>query len=365
MQMPAVTPSRLAGQPTTLTPLFVFVLILISLALALPGSLRAQQAEATEGRFYGAMQTEYPDWFKESFLDFNEDIAEAAAEGRRLLLFIHQNGCPYCNRLVEVNLAQKDIVETMQRHLDVVEMNMWGDRDVVSLGGRSFTEKQFAAALRVQFTPTLIFFDEQGRVALRLNGYVPPQEFRIALDYVTGRMEREITYRDYIAQRAPPAPTGALIAEPFFAPLPYDLTRDAAHQRPVAVFFEQQECPNCDTLHDQVLTDPETRALIARFDAVQLDMWSDTPVTTIDGTATNAAAWADALGIGYAPTIVLFDASGTEVIRSEAFFKVFHTQSIFDYVVSGGYRDQPSFQRFLEARAAHILAQGRDVDIWR
>ena len=32
---------------------------------------------ASEGMFYGAITSEKPDWFKESFLEFEEDVAEA------------------------------------------------------------------------------------------------------------------------------------------------------------------------------------------------------------------------------------------------------------------------------------------------
>ena len=61
---------------------------------------------------------------------------------------------------------------------------------------------------------------------------------------------------------------------------------------------------------------------------------------------------------------MLFNAEGKEVIRSEAFFKVFHTQSIFDYVQSGGYKHQPNFQRYITKRSEHFREQGKDVDIW-
>ena len=59
-----------------------------------------------------------------------------------------------------------------------------------------------------------------------------------------------------------------------------------------------------------------------------------------------------------------FNEKGKEIIRSEAFFKVFHTQGIFDYVLSGSYKKQPSFQRYLTERADHIMEQGKNVDIW-
>ena len=59
-----------------------------------------------------------------------------------------------------------------------------------------------AAALRVNYTPTLIFLDEQGKMALRLNGYYPPDEFRLALEYVAGHQETETGFTDYLAARA-------------------------------------------------------------------------------------------------------------------------------------------------------------------
>jgi len=345
--------------PSRLRTLLV---LLLGMALTLAQPFAAEQQP---GAFLGSAETTYPDWFKPSFLDFEEEIATAAAAGRRYLLFIHQDGCPYCNRMVTVNLAQKDIQETMREHLDVVELNMWGDREVVSLDGQALTEKQFAQVLRVQFTPTLIFFDEQGKVVLRLNGYVPPAQFRVALDYVTQRQDRHGSYRDYVAANRPPPSNDRLNHESFFKEAPHDLTRDPAAGRPLAVFFEQPDCPNCDTLHARVLTDPETRKLISGFDAVQLDMWSDSPIVTPTGEHLDATAWAQELGVIYAPTLVLFDAAGNEVIRSEAWFRIFHTQGVFDYVSSGGYREEPSFQRWLTERAERIRETGRDVNIWR
>ena len=49
-------------------------------------------SETRPGDFDGAIETPHPSWFKESFLDFREDIAEASAEGRRLLLYFWQRG---------------------------------------------------------------------------------------------------------------------------------------------------------------------------------------------------------------------------------------------------------------------------------
>ncbi len=333
------------------------------LCLLLPLFLTTVVQAAKKGRFLGARETVYPEWFKEGFLDLREDIDEAAVAGRRLLLFFHQDGCPYCNRLVEHNLAQKEIEETLRSKMDVVAINMFGDREVTTLDGRSLTEKAFAAEMRVQFTPTLLFFDEQGRAVLRLNGYIPPQKFKLALDYVTGRMERNISYRDYMAANRPQAVNAVLNQESYFQAPPYRL--DIREARPLAVFFEQPQCPDCDRLHHEVLTDAEIRALLGQYDVVQLDMWSRTSLITPQGERTDARSWARRLNVNFAPTFILFDAKGDEIIRSEAVFKRFHTASILDYVLSGAYRRQPSFQRYLSSRSEHIREQGGDVDLWK
>ena len=49
---------------------------------------------------------EPPAWFSESLLELREDVADAAAQGKRVMLYFGQDGCPYCKRLMEVNFRQ-------------------------------------------------------------------------------------------------------------------------------------------------------------------------------------------------------------------------------------------------------------------
>ena len=152
------------------------------LSLLLPGAgAQPPAAPGEHGEYRGAVASEPPAWFKQSFLDLEEDVREAAEAGKRLMIYFHQHGCPYCNALIEHNLAQKDIAERLQTRFDVIAVNLWGDREMVSVAGDTYTEKSFAEALQVQFTPTLMFFNEAGKIVLRLNGYLPPRNFLLAL----------------------------------------------------------------------------------------------------------------------------------------------------------------------------------------
>ncbi len=305
---------------------------------------------------------EQPEWFKQSFLDVREDIDDATAAGRRLVLYFYQDGCPYCKKLLEVNFGSRSIAEKTRRYFDVVAIDIWGDREVVDLDGETVTEKAFSRALEVDFTPTLVIFDEQGKPVARLNGYYPPHQFEIVLDYAGLKKEGEGTLSDYYRQHEPVPATGTLHREHGWLQPPFDLAARPSG-KPLLVLFEQQECKTCDELHADILQREETRRLLAGFDIALLDAWSDDPLRTPDGSETTVAAWAHDLGIQYLPTLVMFDLQGREAFRTEAWLKAFHTQSALDYVLSGAYRNEPDFQRYIETRAGALRARGAEVDI--
>ncbi|WP_419626823.1 thioredoxin family protein, partial [Thiolapillus sp.] len=186
---------------------------------------------------------EKPAWFKESFLDLREDVKEAAAGNKRVMLYFYQDGCPYCARLLKDNFGNPEIAEKTRRHFDVIAINLWGDREVTDLQGKITTEKRFAESLKVQYTPTLLFLDEQGKVVARLNGYYEPDKFSIVLDYVAGKHESEMKLSAYYRQRLAGKAQGRLNSEPFFLPHPLKLADNRRQSwRPLLVLFEQSDC---------------------------------------------------------------------------------------------------------------------------
>lgn len=335
-----------------------FSVVVLGLALAFfPPAAAAKKAEIR-----GIGQYTIPSWFKTSFLDLKSDAAEAGAAGKRLLVYFGQEGCPYCAALFNTNFSQPAIADYTRRHFDAVDINMWGDRPVTDFNGETLGEKEFAAKHKVWFTPTILFFDDGGKQVLRLNGYYPPRQFLAALRYVAEKREGAETFAAYLARVAPrTAAATPLHRQPFFASPPYDLR--SAKGKPTVVFFEQKDCLGCDELHQNILDRPETRAQLKRLRAIQLDRWGDTPVLTPSGERLTARAWADRLNVAYVPTAVFFD-RGKEVMRIEAMLKGFHVQSVMDYVASGAYRREPSFQRFIQQRADRLREQGVVVDLW-
>lgn len=115
--------------------------LLLSIALAGTPAMAADPPAALAPGMVNPGWHEPPAWFKESFLDIREDIAEAAKAGRRLMLYFHQDGCPYCAKLLRENFSDRAIAEKTRKHFDVIAVNLWGDREVTDLAGKTTTEK--------------------------------------------------------------------------------------------------------------------------------------------------------------------------------------------------------------------------------
>ena len=295
----------------------------------------------------------FPDWFKLSFLDLGEDIAEAKQAGKQgIIVYFGQKYCAYCKQFLQ-DLTKEDIHIYMQQHFDVIGTDIHGFRMVTDLAGNEVVESRFARQEKTNFTPSVVFYDTDGQEVLRLRGYYPPYRFRAALEYVADGHYRRESFREYLERAGVPLvfEPGDLSDEDFFIPGPYMLDRSRIRgERPLVVFFEQGECHACDVLHTGPLKDPEIRERLRQMENVQLSFWSDTPVITPAGERTTAKQWAVKLGLFYTPTLIVFDSDGSEIIRIDSVVQFYRLRNVLDYILSGGYEDYDTFQQWRETR---------------
>lgn len=99
-------------------------------------------------------------WFKTSFLDLREDFREAAAAGKRFVVIFEQNGCSYCIQMHKQVLSQKYINDYVRTNFAVVQLDLWGSREVTDFDGKTLAEKALARRWGVIYTPTILFFTD-------------------------------------------------------------------------------------------------------------------------------------------------------------------------------------------------------------
>ncbi|SIT15900.1 Thioredoxin-related protein [Roseivivax lentus] len=101
------------------------------------------------------------DWMRDTFKDLQEDLAEANAEGKRLLLMVEQRGCVYCTKMHEETFPHPDVDAYIRENYFVVQLNLHGDIEIVDTDGEALSEKDAVGKWRVLFTPTLMFLPEE------------------------------------------------------------------------------------------------------------------------------------------------------------------------------------------------------------
>lgn len=99
-------------------------------------------------------------WMRDTFKDLSEDLEEANAEGKRLMVIIEQRGCIYCKRMHEEIFPITEIKNTIEENFFVVQINMFGDIEVTDFDGTTLAEKEMVKRWGALFTPSIMFFPQ-------------------------------------------------------------------------------------------------------------------------------------------------------------------------------------------------------------
>lgn len=151
-----------------------------------------------------------PDWFVETFRDLRDDLADANAEGKRLLLMFEQRGCIYCTRMHETVYVDPEIERLLTEEFFVIQMNLFGNLEVTDFDGTVLEERDMARHWGVVFTPTLIFGPEvapesgglRDSAAVIMPGAFERGTTRLMLEWVLERgYDTDEHFQKYVARR--------------------------------------------------------------------------------------------------------------------------------------------------------------------
>ena len=96
-------------------------------------------------------------WMQDTFKDLREDLEEANAEGKRLVLFFEQIGCIYCTKMHKEVFSKEKVSNYINDNFFVVQLNLHGDIEVTDFDGDVLPEKDIARKWGILFTPSILF----------------------------------------------------------------------------------------------------------------------------------------------------------------------------------------------------------------
>jgi len=133
----------------------------------------------------------------------------------------------------------------------------------------------------------MLFLDETGTVVLRVNGYYAPEKFELALDFVSGKHEKNGSFKEYYSKlkaegKAVNADKTYTLPNALPAPLRLqDARKDS--KRPLLVVFAQQDCDTCDELYNDIFKRKEVAYSLSNLDLAQANPDDTAKIQTPDG----------------------------------------------------------------------------------
>ncbi|WP_425079729.1 thioredoxin family protein [Ruegeria denitrificans] len=100
-------------------------------------------------------------WMRDTFKDLREDLEEASGEGKRLVLFIEQQGCIYCKKMHEEVFPQPDLAAFIEENFFVVQLDLHGSTTATDFDGEESEQRALMRKWGILFTPTLVFLPEE------------------------------------------------------------------------------------------------------------------------------------------------------------------------------------------------------------
>lgn len=166
---------------------------------------RIEPVPLDEGRYTQA-------WFLNSFLTLKDDLADAAAQGKRFAILWDQRGCPYCQEMHRVNFADPAVNNFIRERFTILQLDLFGSREVTDFDGRPMSEKELARRYAIAFTPTIQFLPAdvagvEGRTGrslevARMPGYFRPGHFDAMFAFVHERAYERENFQTYLRARA-------------------------------------------------------------------------------------------------------------------------------------------------------------------
>ncbi|MBF0249985.1 MAG: thioredoxin fold domain-containing protein [Alphaproteobacteria bacterium] len=125
--------------------------------------------------------------------DYRSAVEDAKAENKRLVLFFHQAGCPYCDKMRARVHPAPMVMDYFSQHYVMMEVNIKGNLDMVAPDGSASSEADYSRKIRVRATPVFVFYDQDGSEALRTTGYLDEKGFLTAGRYVVDGVHKTDT----------------------------------------------------------------------------------------------------------------------------------------------------------------------------
>ena len=138
-------------------------------------------------------------FFTPTLGDLQAELGDAQQAGKQAAFVMYmRDDCPYCERMKKNILSRPDVQDWYRQRFAVLAVDIKGAVPISDFGGRATTEKAFALAQGVKYTPVIMFYDLNGKPLTRVDGEIrTTEEIMLLGEFVASGAYARMNFTDF------------------------------------------------------------------------------------------------------------------------------------------------------------------------
>ena len=133
------------------------------------------------------------------WLGWEEGVREVQVSGKYMLVDVYTDWCGWCKKMDRAVYTHARVQELLAARFVTVKLNAESET-VITNGTNRYTEQECAKLLNVQSYPTILVFDSNFHLVVRLSGYRETDEFVRFLNYIDDKQYKRYSFDQYLEQ---------------------------------------------------------------------------------------------------------------------------------------------------------------------
>ncbi len=144
----------------------------------------------------GDSATESPMAVEVKWHSFDEGVALARRENKKILVDVYTDWCVWCKKMDKEVYTNGAVGQTMVSNFIAVKLNAESQKGVM-FDGTPMNEASLAGTMGVTGYPTVVFLDPAAKPITKISGFMEPKEFSSVLRFIGEDHYKTKSFQDY------------------------------------------------------------------------------------------------------------------------------------------------------------------------